>query len=768
MSKVAQAQNESNTFSKPIELILSRLDKVKQAGNGYMARCPAHADKNPSLSITEGDDGRVLLKCFAGCTTEDIVKALGLTMADLFPHKEKPAQHRKKTSQKPTYVYVNEEGKPLFGIIRTPEKQFMAVRPDKNGGWIYGMGKVTPTLYNLPRVVEAASKGELVFVVEGEKDADNLTKVGLTATTNPFGAEKWKPEYADYLISADVVIIPDNDKVGRRHALQVAQSLIGKAKRIRVLELPNLPPKGDVSDWLEAGGTKENLLSMAEQAPDYEPKEALPEKEPQEEQTKTGKITQSQKLVELVGIHEIGLFHTPDMDCWATIDIEGHKEHWPIKSKSFRRYLSQKFYDLEGKPPTAQAMQDALNVIEAQAQFEGPEENVYVRLSERGNAAIYLDLCNDNWEVVKITKKGWQVIKNPKIKFCRAKGALALPYPERGGSIEELRKFVNVADEQSWQLLIAFILACLEPKGPYPVLLLYGAQGSAKSTTARVIKELIDPAETILRSTPKDERDLAIAAKNSWILGFDNVSNIPDWLSDAICRLSTGAGFTTRKLYSDSEEEIFNFKRPCTLNGITEFGSRHDLIDRALILTLPEIPEKKRKQEKLFWAEFEEAKGRILGAFLDAVVVGLQRRGRIELEGLPRMADFAHWIVSCEPALPWAEGEFMANYVENRREAIETAIANDPVCEAVKEFIRIEKSWQGTATELLEELEYIVGKTKVGERVIKSRAWPQNGRALSARLKRSIDFLRAVGVDITHGRADGRKVIRIMDDRVAK
>lgn len=764
MSRVAQAQNESNTFSKPIDLILSRLDKVKQVKGGYMARCPVHDDKNPSLSVTEGDDGRVLLKCFAGCNIEDIVKAMGLTMADLFPHEEKP--RKRLTNTKPTYVYTNEEGKPLFGIIRTPQKQFMAVRPDKNGGWVFGMGKVNPTLYNLPRVVEAVSKGELVFVVEGEKDADNMAKVGLTATTNPFGAEKWKPEYAEYLIGADVVIIPDNDKAGHRHAEQVAQSLVGKAKRIRLLELPNVPEKGDVSDWLGAGGAKEGLLSMVEQAPDYEPKEPLPEKEPQEEQTKTGKITQSQKLVELVGINEIGLFHTPDMDCWATIDIEGHKEHWPIKSKSFRRYLSQKFYDLEGKPPTSQAMLDALNVIEAQAQFEGPEENVYVRIAERGNA-IYLDLCNDNWEVIKATKKGWNVIKNPKIKFCRAKGSLSLPYPERGGSIEELRKFVNVADEQSWQLLVAFILACLEPNGPYPVLLLYGAQGSAKSTTARIIKELIDPAETILRSTPKDERDLAIAAKNSWILGFDNVSNIPDWLSDAICRLSTGAGFTTRKLYSDSEEEIFNFKRPCTLNGITEFGSRHDLIDRALILTLPEIPERKRKQEKQFWAKFEESKARILGAFLDAVVVGLQRRDRIELEGLPRMADFAHWIVSCEPALPWAEGEFMANYVENRKEAIETAIANDPVCEAIKEFIRIEKVWQGTATDLLEELEYIVGKSKVGERVIKSRAWPQNSRALSARLKRSIDFLRAVGVDITHGRADGRKVI-VIEDRVAK
>lgn len=281
MSKIAQSKDKHKVFSSPLDLILSRLDKVKQAGNGFMARCPVHDDKNPSLSITEGDDGRVLLKCFAGCSTEDIVKALGLTMADLFPHKEKPAQqHRKKTSQKPTYVYTDTEGKPLFGIIRMPVKgegRFRAVHPDGKGGWIYGMGKVNPTLYNLPRVIEAASRGELVFVVEGEKDADNLAKVGLTATTNPFGAETWKPDYADYLIGADVVIIPDNDDAGRRHAEQVARSLVGKAKRIRVLELPNLPEKGDVSDFLESGGTKEDLLSMAEQAPEYEPKEALPE-----------------------------------------------------------------------------------------------------------------------------------------------------------------------------------------------------------------------------------------------------------------------------------------------------------------------------------------------------------------------------------------------------------------------------------------------------------------------------------------------------------
>ena len=260
----------------PLDVVLSRLDKVKRVTGGYMARCPAHEDRNPSLSVTEGSDGRVLLKCFAGCSTEDIVKALGLTMADLFPHEERPLRKPYKQSQKPTYVYTDAEGKPLFGIIRTPQKKFEAVHPN-DGSWAYGMGGVNPTLYRLPRVVEAVSKGELVFVVEGEKDADNMAKVGLTATTNPFGAEKWKPEYADCLVGADVVIIPDNDDVGRRHAEQVARSLVGKAKSIRVLELPNLPEKGDVSDWLAAGGTKEELLSMAEQAPEYKPKEETQE-----------------------------------------------------------------------------------------------------------------------------------------------------------------------------------------------------------------------------------------------------------------------------------------------------------------------------------------------------------------------------------------------------------------------------------------------------------------------------------------------------------
>ncbi len=294
-----------------IDLIIARLKnkgyRVKYTGkNSYMAQCPCHEDKEPSLAVSEGEDGRVLLKCFAGCNTEDIVAELGLSMADLFPPKERPQPKQSKPKQNearrayqsPTYVYTDEQGKTLFGVIRTPQKEFWAVRPDGNGGWLYGLEGISPVPYRLPEVIEAVRKGEIVFVVEGEKDVDNLRKLGLVATTNHGGAKKWKPYYSDYLIGADVVIIPDNDKPGREHAERVAQSLVGKAKSIKMLELPNLPPKGDVSDWLEAGGTKEELLALAETTAEYEP---VPETLPTDTTPNPTDLGNAMRLVALHG-----------------------------------------------------------------------------------------------------------------------------------------------------------------------------------------------------------------------------------------------------------------------------------------------------------------------------------------------------------------------------------------------------------------------------------------------------------------------------------
>lgn len=249
--------------------ILSSLRNVKPCGNGWQALCPAHDDRKPSLKIDIGKDGRILLKCFAGCETEDIVKAIGLEMSNLFPSGDDEKTPKRQVAA--VYNYRDENGNLLYQVCRTEPKGFFQRRPDGRGGWVKGLGDVKPVLYRLPELLQAVQSGETVFIPEGEKDVDNLARLGLAATTNPMGAGKWRPEFSDYLKNAEVIILPDADEAGRKHAQQVAQSLHGKAASVKVLELPDLPAKGDVSDWLAAGGTREELLRLVAETPEWKP-----------------------------------------------------------------------------------------------------------------------------------------------------------------------------------------------------------------------------------------------------------------------------------------------------------------------------------------------------------------------------------------------------------------------------------------------------------------------------------------------------------------
>lgn len=266
-ARLDYTRDPSSIASPTVSRVLSRLFGVKRSGDGWLARCPAHDDQHPSLSISEGDDGRVLLKCFGGCETEAVVRALGLSMADLFLDAPK-GNGKSERKIVATYPYVNANGRTLFEVVRFEPKGFAQRRPDGNGGYIYNLEGVQKVLYRLPEVLAAVKAGQIVFIVEGEKDADNLNALSLTATTNPGGACKWRDEYSEALRGAQVVIIPDRDEPGRRHAEAVAKSLCGKAASVRVIELPD---GKDVSDWLTAGHTKDELLSLVSQAQPWEP-----------------------------------------------------------------------------------------------------------------------------------------------------------------------------------------------------------------------------------------------------------------------------------------------------------------------------------------------------------------------------------------------------------------------------------------------------------------------------------------------------------------
>ena len=455
----------------------------------------------------------------------------------------------------------------------------------------------------------------------------------------------------------------------------------------------------------------------------------------------------------------VELFHDPSGDAYATLPVGDHRETHPLRSKAFRQWLARRFHDQTGKTPNAQALGDATNVLTGKAIFDGSEHAVYTRVAER-DGVIYLDLCDDQWRVVAINATGWRVLTEAPVRFRRTRGMLPLPVPAAGGDLARLRVFVNVENDGDWVLLVAWLVGAFRPRGPYPVLVLHGEQGSAKSSTTRALRSLIDPNAAPIRTAPRDERDLMLSARNGWCLAFDNLSHISVSLSDGFCRLSTGGGFATRELYADLDETILDAQRPIVVNGIEEIATRGDLLDRAIILYLPSIPEGKRRSEAGIGADYEPARPALLGALLDAVSAALHNEPTTRLARLPRMADFATWVVAAEPALGWSPGTFLDAYAANRDAANDLTLDASLVSQAVRDFTRDQTgTWTGTATELLKAL-----VEQVDEATTRQKGWPANGRALSNALRRLAPNLRAAGVAITFDIREagtGKRTLRI-------
>ena len=477
-----------------------------------------------------------------------------------------------------------------------------------------------------------------------------------------------------------------------------------------------------------------------------------------------GEPTQAELLIRLSA--NADLFHTPSGDSYATVPVGEHRETHPVKAKGFRRWLLRAFYERVGRPPGNQALQDALGLLEARADFDGPEREVYIRTAEHGGN-IYIDLANKSWEIVEITLAGWRIVagKDAPVRFRRPAGMLPLPPPAGGdaGADELLRRFLNVGADEDLRLVIAWLVAALRPVGPYPALLLQGEQGSAKSTAARLVRALVDPSAAPLRTTPRSEHDLYIAADNAHVVALDNISSLQPWMSDALCRLSTGGGFSTRTLYENREEELFEGVRPVILNGITDVATRPDLLDRALIATLPAIPDEDRKPEKELWRNFHETRPAILAALFDAVSGALSAVEDVRLEGMPRMADFALWATAAEESLGWENGAFIAAYQDNRDEATGSALDADPVAGAVLELMQERDEWVGTASELWSAL-----GEQIDEDVRRTKIWPGAPNALTSRLKRLAPTLRGVGIEYGEDRSKRSRKKRLTKNIGAK
>jgi hypothetical protein len=246
-----------------------------------------------------------------------------------------------------------------------------------------------------------------------------------------------------------------------------------------------------------------------------------------------------------------------------------------------------------------------------------------LRVGEVGGK-IYLDLCDAKWRNIEIDENGWRIVDQPEARFRRSPNMKALPEPVINGSAEGLRRFLNIGDDDADFIMAkAYLLATLRPRGPYPVNVVGGDQGTAKSTRSALLSGVVDPRRPALRSLPRDERDLFIAARNRHVLGFDNVSGISVWLSDALCRVASGSGFRTRQLYSDDDEILFDGARPIVLNGIEEIVDCPDLAERSIFSVCELITDENRKsEEEVYCVDPAEAEALLNEMIADAAATG--------------------------------------------------------------------------------------------------------------------------------------------------
>lgn len=438
------------------------------------------------------------------------------------------------------------------------------------------------------------------------------------------------------------------------------------------------------------------------------------------------------------------LWHDQGGNAYLTATVGGHREHYRLPSRAARDYLQALYYDREKRALNSQAQGEAVSLMQAIARREGTEYRTAVRVAHLGGFT-YIDLGTPTWEAVEVGKGYWKVIKphDCPIRFTRPASLLPLPEPVEGGHLEELGEFLNT-DRRGLMMCTAWMLGAVSGISPYPLLALSGEQGTGKSTAASVLRNLLDPNQADRRRAPKEERDLFIAAQNTHVLSLDNLSSVPAWLSDSLCVLSTGGAFTARTLYSDNEETVLEAVRPVIMNGIPDLLARPDLAERALTVTLQRIPEERRTPERVFWARYERARGRLLGALLTALGRALAALEHTELERAPRLADFARLIVAGEAALPWMAGEFLNEYSRMQSEAASTVLEGEPVAEALRAFIDDEGEWKGTVKKLLGILE---GREYPDTRP--PAAWPRTARALGASLRRLAPALSKTGYMVT-------------------
>ncbi|MEK4023645.1 hypothetical protein [Sporosarcina sp. FSL W7-1283] len=446
-------------------------------------------------------------------------------------------------------------------------------------------------------------------------------------------------------------------------------------------------------------------------------------------------ISLGQAVIELCYLAE-ELFVTPTCEVYATISIRDIMENIRLEEELFKKWLRKEYLMLFKKPLNDQALKTAINGVVASVELESENiKEVYIRNAEK-DGKFYIDLANNAREIIEVSQNGWKIVSQGEVpvKFYRPFSMKEMKKPVRNGNVNELKRFVNV-EEDEWVLLVSYILAIYYGKGPFPIAVFQGLAGSGKTNHMRLLKKLTDPHVLEIASLPKDEESMIIRAQQTLLLTYDNISMISAECSDSLCKIATGAGLSTRELFTNGKEFSLSATRPIMLNGISSLVERADLASRSIIFSLPNLSSK-RKSERELWREFEEAIPRIFGGFLDVLCKTLNDLPHTTLVSLPRMADFSLLSSAAEKHFGFSEGSFLKAFESNHKKIATDALEENLIGLAIKNCLMEKGTIEGTATELLNIL-----KTYVPVEDLKSGGWISSNRLKSAmeRLKPTLE-----------------------------
>jgi hypothetical protein len=444
------------------------------------------------------------------------------------------------------------------------------------------------------------------------------------------------------------------------------------------------------------------------------------------------KQTLAERLIEIGS--QYTLFHDDTQEGYAWIENKA----LPVRSSRFKQFLSYQLWQTEGKAVTSEALSQAMNVLEGMAVFEGRKIKLHNRVASYEGAFFY-DLCDGR--VVRITPEGWTIVSSQvPILFKSYSHQQHQVLPATGGSLDMVLPYMNISKAADAILVLVYLVSCFVPNIPHPILYPHNEHGGGKTTLVRVLKALIDPSKIDTLSPHRTAEEIVQVLEHHHFVAFDNLSGLPDWLSDILCQAVTGGGFSKRKLYSDNDDIIYSFMRCISLNGISVLIHKADLMDRTILIPLERIPKNRRREQNVVMAEFQEQRPFISGAIFDALSKAMRVYPTLSLGFLERMADFMRWGCAIAEALGHRHEDFIDAYQRNIQAQNNEIVSTNTLAQAILQFMSGKDWWEGTVQEAYEEFKQLIAVEKT------DRTFPGHSNKMRKHLERIKPNLAEYGI----------------------